>query len=326
MLTSTASKKYKTQKERFDDAFAAVTRGLAVDVPVLLHGSLGGSLNSSNSSIDEKKFDPELTAKAVRDTHHLIAALTAQYIHRLVDAALDVRDMQLFGDAAHYDNLRHQLPPPPLESLYQPRTSQNIIEVESKSYQRKHSLISGNSWDNPLPKPKIRGRSDSKTGTTRDEHLQQNAKNDIRDTDQWIGAVGLDMWQNSRARAIYIQNRSVTPQHFIFPLCHDSYVYGRIREVQASKVNVIEPILHDTTVLDVIRTEGQLQRKEMLRSRRQITSKKTKKQKVETKRATTNSDEDSDEDVQESDSEEDDTPTWPGLNRLLPANRLNRSI
>jgi hypothetical protein len=320
MSTSVPSKKGKTRKERMDEAFATATRGLEADIPLLLHGSLGGSLHSSSSNIDEQKFDPELTAKAARDTHHLIAALTAQYIHRLVDAALDVRDMQLFGDSTHYNNLRHRLPPPPLESLYQPRTSQKMADVESKSNQLKRSAALVSSWDNPLPKPKIRGRSESSAGVTRDEQVQKALSNDVP-AEEWIGAIGLDMWQNCRARAIYTQHRSITAQHFVFPLCHDSYVYGRIREVQASKVNVIEPILHDTTVWDAIRTEGQLQREEILRSRRRINRKK-KKQKVEPKRATPHSDDDSDEDVEESALNEEETPTWPGLDRLLPANRF----
>ena len=321
MSTTLPIKKSKTRKERMDEAFANATRGLEVDIPVLLHGTLGGSLLPFSSSTDEKKFDPVLTAKAARDTHHLVAALTAQYIHRLVDAALDVRDIQLFGDSAHYNDLQQQLPPPPLESLYQPRSSQKVADVESKSSHKKRSAIAINSWDMPLPKPKIRGRSESKAGVSRDEQTQNPAINGIS-IDQWVGAVGLDMWQNSRARATYTQHRSVTAQHFIFPLCNDSYLYGRIREMQASKVNVIEPLLHDTAVWDVIRTEGQLQREEILRSRRRIKRKK-KKQKVEPKRATTNSDEDSDEDADESDPDEDDPPTWPGLERLLPVNRLN---
>ena len=311
MSRSAPNKKEKNQKERMDEAFAAMIRGLAVDIPVLLYGSLGGSLHPSSSNIDEQKFDPELTANAARDTNHLIATLTAQYIHRLVDAALDVRDMQLFGDTEHDNNLHQQLPPPPLESLYQTRTSQKVDDAETKSFQRKRSYKSVNSWDNPLPKPKIRGRSQSKTA--RNEQVQKSP------VDPWMGVVGLDMWQNSGARAIYTQHRSITAQHFVFPLCHDSYVYGRIREMQASKVNIIEPILRDTTVWDVIRTEGQLQREE---SRRQI--KRKKKQKVKAKPAT-NSDEDSDEDAEESDPDEDDTPTWPGLDLLLPANRLHTS-
>jgi hypothetical protein len=226
--------------------------------------------------------------------------------------------MQLFGDSDHYNNLRQKLPPPPLESLYHPLSSQNVTDVESNSYQRKRSLNVVNSWDSPLQKPKIRGRSESKSGV----QIPQLANNDVA-LDQWIGVVGLDMWQNSRARPIYTQNRSITPQHFIFPICHDSYVYGRIREVQASKVNVLEPILRDTTVWDVIRTEGKLQREEILRSRRRIKRGKKKKREADAKRAATNSDEDSDGNVEESDPEEDDTPTWPGLDRLLPANRLN---
>lgn len=310
--TSAPRKKEKTRKERMDEAFAVATRGIEVDIPMLLHGSLGGSLNSSNPKSNEKKFDPELTAIAARDTHRLIAALTTQYIHRLVDAALDVRDMQLFGDPKHVAGTRQLLPPQPLESLYQPQALHQIDH-------RKRSAVTTNSWDKPLPKPKIRGRSDSRAVMNNDEQMQQPANNDVG-IDQWVGALGIDMWQHSRARATYTQHRTITAQHFIFPLCHDSYLYGRIREVQTTKNNVIEPLLHDTAVWDVILTEGQLQHEEIHRSRRM--KNKKKKQKLEPKRTTTNSDEDSDEDTEESDLDEVDAPTWPGLDRLLPANRL----
>ena len=342
MSTSVPRKKEKTRKEQMNEAFATATRGLAVDVPVLLHGSLGGSLyapgsNSCSSSHQESEsqFDPELTANAARDTHHLIAALTAQYIHRLVDAALDVREMQLSGSPQqhHHNTLAVELPPPPLEALY---TSKLTPQTEGGGgdriqESRKRSAAAITSWDTPLPKPRIR----SKMHRDDPNKLQPktNHNNDDVAADQWVGAVGLDMWQKSRPRAIYTQHRTVTAQHFTFPLCHDSYVYGRIRELQAAKVNVMEPLLHDTTVWDVIRTEGQLQQEEILRSRRRRHHQtKRKKIIVEPKIQTNNnnnSDDDSDNDKHKNHTDLDESsemddlvdPTWPGLERLLPTHR-----
>jgi hypothetical protein len=245
----------------------------------------------------------------------LVAALTAQYIHRLVDAALDAREMLLFGDQKHYDDVRQLLPPPQLSSLHQPRSTRSVDDASSAQVSRKRGAVEVSNWDEPLPRPKIRGRAESSISTSV-EHSDRRNGND----DQWVGVVGVDLWQNSRARAAYVQHRGISAQQFIFPLCHDSYVYGRIREIQATKVSVVDPILRDPIIWDIVRTEGQLQHQESVRNRRQVRQKsKQNKKSVQRQR---NSDDDED-DQNESDSEEEEYATWPGLEKLLPANRTD---
>lgn len=119
--------------------------------------------------------------------------------------------------------------------------------------------------------------------------------------------------------------RGISAQQFIFPVCHNTYVYGRIREAQAAKLTVTEPLLHDVTVLDMVRTEGQLQQQEALQKRRRLRSMtKTKHKKVnDGKKDSGNiSDADNDEDPEETEADkEEEGPTWPGLDELLPAHR-----
>jgi hypothetical protein len=138
--------------------------------------------------------------------------------------------------------------------------------------------------------------------------------------DAWVGVVGVDVWHNARARSVYV--RGLTAQQFIFPLCHDAYVYGRIREVQATKLSVLEPVLHDTTIWDTVRAEGQLQHEEVVRKRRQMRRKKKQNKKSAKQRKTSDDEEEEDgEESNQSDSEEEDVAIWPGLDKLLPANR-----
>jgi hypothetical protein len=317
-MSATVQKRLrKSRKKRMDEAFAEAIRGLAKDIPIIMHGSVGEGLklHGSNVSNEENKNDDSDRAATVsHDTQHLVAALTAQYIQRLVDGALDTRDMLLFSDRKHYITTHQLLPPPSLASLNQTRSP--TIDSLAKSDSRKRSAVEISNWDEPLPKPKIIRVRPEVAVMARDDQSQQSNDND----DQWVGAAGLDLWENSRTRAAYVQHRGVSAQQFIFPLCHDSYIYGRIREVQATTKNVTEPLLHDATIWDVVRTEGQLQRHEIAQTRRQI-RRKTKRSRTSDKQKLDN-DEAYDDDPDESDSEEENAPTWPGLDLLLPANRI----
>jgi Protein of unknown function (DUF1168) len=325
----------KTQKQFMDEAFVEATRGIASDLPMLIYGAGGGIVDplyesgfgytAENRGNDD--VDPNLAALASSDTRQLVATLTAQYIQRLVDAALDARDMLLSGDKSVKHDTRHWLPPPPLESLHRPRstvqTDSTVVPV-GKPTPRKRRVEVISNWDDPLPQPKIRGRTGPAAGSNppRGEGSSSSTLGgrNGNDNEDWTGLVGVDVWHNARARSVYA--RGLTAQQFIFPLCHDAYVYGRIREVQATKLSVLEPVLHDTTIWDTVRAEGQLQHEEAVRKRRQL--RKKKKQSKKSAKPQKTSDDEDDEDADESnqsDSEEEEVAGWPGLDKLLPANR-----
>lgn len=329
MTTLSEPKPKKTRKQLMEEAFQKATLGIAADLPTLMYGSGGGVgpldsvTNGNANSIDSTNEDDTASALALAssDTRQLVAALTAQYIQRLVDAALDARDMFLSGDKSghsRYDD-RNRLPPPPLESLYRPRSTNTKQQNDASSpggiltaRKRRLEVVSSGNWDDPLPTPKIRGRTDPATGSNPDH---------VDDKEDWVGVVGVDLWHNSRARSVYVQG--LTAQQFIFPLCHDAYVYGRIREVQATKVSVLEPVLHDSTIWDTVRAEGQLQHEEAVRKRRQLRHNKKKSNKP-TKQRKTSDDEDEgdgDESNQSDTEDEEQVSGWPGLEKLLPANR-----
>lgn len=274
-----------TPKQALERAFETATRALSLDMPVLMHGSGGGDNNW--------------------ETQKLVAALTVQYIQRLVEAAVDARDMLMHG--THDADV---LPPPP--PLVAKKHESRKPKARPSNNNNKRKLASEEFWDDPLPKPKIRGQQ----ATNVNEEDEDKAE-------AWVGVAGVDLWEHSRARAAYV--RGISAQQFIFPVCHDTYVYGRIREVQAAKLTVTEPLLQDVTVLDIVRVEGQLQQEEALRKRRRLRSTtKTKQKKANDgkKDSGNTSDADDDEDPEEAEAdEEEEGPTWPGLDELLPAYR-----
>jgi hypothetical protein len=325
----------KTRKQFLDEAFAVAVRGIAADLPMLIYGAGGGSVDpllesGFDNTVENKGSDDgdmNLAALASSDSRQLVATLTAQYIQRLVDAALDARDMLLSGDKSVKHDTRHWLPPPQLESLHLPRAAVqwgDAVSPVGRPTARKRRMDGTGIWDDPLPPPKIRGRTNPAAGSNppRVEDPSTTSLGDRNgiDKDNWTGLVGVDVWHSARARSVYA--RGLTAQQFIFPLCHDAYVYGRIREVQATKLSVLEPVLHDSTIWDVVRADGQLQHEEAVRKRRQLRKKKKQNKKSTKQRNTSDDEEEEDADESnQSDSEEEDVAGWPGLDKLLPANR-----
>lgn len=267
-------------KERLQKAFDKAVEAVSNDIPLMMH-SVGDSLTP----------DP--------DTVRLVSALTVQYMGRLVDAALDARE--IFHPDIHEGTIP-PLPPPPLDN-------------HRAAPKRKREQF----WDDPLPKPKIRSRETPKPTT---EDVKDN------EAQEWVGLAGVDLWEQSRARAAYV--RGITSHQFIFPLCHDSYLYGRIRGVQAKKMAEFGPLLQDTVVQDTVQTEGQLlyrqtqQQRRLRRTNANPNKKSKKEEKAKKDESEINSDpEDDDEDSDTGDKSDDegDGPRFPGMEAFLPVYR-----
>jgi len=230
-------------------------------------------------------------------TAGLVSALTVQYMARLCDAAIDSREI-LHPDIA---SASPEVPPLPPPSLAHHRTAP---KRKREDY-----------WDEPLPEPKIRGRPDT------NETEQDTKANEAED---WVGVAGVDLWEHSRARAAYV--RGISSQQFKFPLCHDSYVYGRIREVQAAKMTNLTPLLQETVLHETVQTEGQLlhQQEQQQRRLRKTINPTGKHKEANAKEESGNTsdpeDEDGDSEGAKSD-DEGDRPMWPGMESLLPTHR-----
>ena len=292
-------------KERLQKAFDETVQALAThDVPLLMH-SAGDTLTP----------DPQ--------TVQLVAALTVQYMGRLVDAALDAREI------LHPDIGRTipPLPPPALRT-----TTPTHHHATAPTKRKTHSEF----WDDPLPAPKIRRR---------DEGAAPLAPAPTVDAHEWVGVAGVDLWQHRRARAVYVSHGALTRHQFLFPLCHDSYVYGRIRAVQAKKMAEFVPLLQDTVLHETVEAEGELMQQQQKEQHRRWRKQQHQQQQTaadphnnnatkhnkpsdgkQAKRdeSGNNSDpeeEESDSDAESKSEDEGDGPSFPGMDTFLPAYR-----
>lgn len=205
MSSRTKSKEPIPLKSAFDAAVAKLTS----DMPLLLHGS---------GDVPPPDVDPSAAL--------MLATLTAEYIAKLTDAALDAQSMLLDNRYAtrllpppSFPKVRKPAPPPPVESTTKKRKACDEF------------------WDEPLAEPKIRSRTSVKPPPT---------------PDQWVGAAGVDLFEG-RARSAYVRGPEALSTHsFVFSICHDVYAYGRVMEIQTAKQSV-EPLLIDSVLMEMVR-------------------------------------------------------------------------
>lgn len=285
-------------REMFNTAFQEAVTSFARDMPQLMHGA---------GDVDPSHVQPE--------TAQLVAALTAQYLQKLTQAALESHEMLHDGDGK--SSTSYPLPPPPFPHSRQPQRPRSPTGAElvaaptstTKKDSKKNDKTSHLSpapfpekkkkrkergWDEPLPEPKIRnaaGATATATNTTNKLPALPPPDEKVH-VDEWVGAAGVDLLEH-RARSVYVQG-VLNTSSFIFPLCHDVYTYNRITEAQSFKRS-LKPLLIDPVVTELVRVE-------------------TKKKKDRT----------SDPEEEDEASEEEDqgeVPMWPGLEDLLPIYR-----
>lgn len=286
---SSSSSAPKTRNEKSQEAFNEVVTAIQRDMPVVMHGS---------GDVRPSAVDPE----SVR----LLSELTANYIANLVHAAVDSHELLNGG-------MSQPLPPPPLPRTHTAATPRPYEEPEKKDGKgkdskslnnnskvpepkhRKRRRVTDEFWDEPLPEPKIKNKPTKVKET-------KGPKFEGVPVDEWVGVSGVDFFETHRARNAHVSAPSaIGTQSFIFPVCHDVGLYGKVLEVQAARRN-IAPLLVDPVIQDVLRNEGALRGPEALR-----------------KRDKKSGDADDDE-PQETDSEDEEAggATWPGLDSLLP--------
>jgi hypothetical protein len=112
-------------------------------------------------------------------------------------------------------------------------------------------------------------------------------------------------------------------------VCHDTYAYNRVVEVQTAKRSLEPLLMVDPTLADLVRTEGHRARP-LKKSGGGAASKKQKTgASGSAKRSDDPDDEDEDDDEPDDEEDEDDEeesskldgPMWPGLASILPVHR-----
>lgn len=208
-------------------AFEKVVKAIGPDIPLMMHGS--GDV---------------LPHEVNLDAAGLVAELTAQYLARLVDAAVDAHNSLTDGAGGILppasQRYRTPLAPPLFDRPAPPTMADNSADSTTTARKRKRRKAGVEYWDDPIPDPRI----------------QNFEPPSPSDNDRWVGLAGVDFFETSRARRAFVTTPSVIgTQCFVFPICHDAQLYGRVMEVQSARRN-LEPELVDTTVMDLVRTEG----------------------------------------------------------------------
>mmetsp|Transcript_6263 Transcript_6263/g.12955 ORF Transcript_6263/g.12955 Transcript_6263/m.12955 type:complete len:354 (+) Transcript_6263:60-1121(+) len=166
-------------------------------------------------------------------------------------------------------------------------------------------------WDEPLPEPKIKNKPAEPTFSEADTIIYKGVP-----VEDWVGVAGVDFFEDSRIRDAHVSlPAAVGAQNFIFPVCHDKHLYGKILEIQATRRSM-EPILTDSVVMDVIRAETNLQGPfGALRKRRE---REQNEKKSGGDASGTPEDEEEEPEATEPEDAFSRRPVWPGLDGLLP--------
>jgi len=178
-------------------------------------------------------------------TLSLLAELTATYISNLVDAAIESHDILTDGVGGF-------VPPPPVLEKKRP-----VVDGRKRKRQGEESE-EDEEWDAPLPTPKILNSASLITTATSSSSSSPTPHPSTIPTPpkDWIGVEGIDFFRRSRTRKPYASTPyTLNKESFIFPICHDASLYGRVKEVQAAR-RMMETVLLDGTVMDMVAEEG----------------------------------------------------------------------
>mmetsp|Transcript_12315 Transcript_12315/g.24669 ORF Transcript_12315/g.24669 Transcript_12315/m.24669 type:complete len:223 (+) Transcript_12315:564-1232(+) len=200
--------------------------------------------------------------------------------------------------------------PPQASSLPQQITNRTL----AKKKKRKRRDI--DYWDDPLPEPKIKNKPAMEPAALAAEKGEIVYKGvPIGD---WVGVAGVDFFEDSRIRSAHVTlPAAVGAQNFIFPVCHDKHLYGKILEIQATRRSM-EPILTDSVVMDVIRAETDLQGSLGSFRKRREREEKRKKNAGDNGAAQESEDDEPEASDFEDEYSSSRRPVWPGLDELLP--------
>ena len=261
------SKPIFSTSESLQSAHDALVSSLTPTMPLLLHGS---------GDVEPPQVDPA--------TAHLVADLTATYVGQLVDAAVDAHDILTDGAGG----IR---PPPnfPRDDAVSAKRNSSVSMAAvkqgggsvggggTKRMRRNTTASSGadvvpgsidDCWDDvEVPLPKVRkvpaGASPSTAAAaaaagTKSSIDQQQNKNNDDDGDEstdWAGLAGVDLFGPRRRVPYAGPPYTIETKSFIFPICHDPTLYGRIMEIQKAR-RTIAPLLVDPILRDMVRGEG----------------------------------------------------------------------
>lgn len=231
------------------------------DLPILMHGS---------GDVSPEQINPS--------TSNILAELTANYVRDLVHAAIDAHDIYS-GHNVHI--LPENYDRSPDHSSNRKRGNTNV--EESTSIQKETTAAKRTKVDSPT---KSNVTNESCWGTNNDLFLGNNnnnkkntspkpensSMNDNKHQDWTGGLIGADFYSRHRyeEKVRLPENSShsstvspfaqpsrglnISTQSFIFPICHDAELYGRVKEVQAIRRTFMNDLV-DPVLMEVMKEE-----------------------------------------------------------------------
>lgn len=199
--------------------------GILPDLPLVMHGS--GDVH------------PRYVSDA---TASLLSHLVAIYIRDLIDAALDAHDILTDGSGA-------VLPPPNYLQSSQYNSNQiNDISNKRRKTLSKNSVPNGFSdWEFPNGISNIYENSE--------DYYVWKKRQSLPVDKYCVGVSGVDLHQNYIRSTYSTAPYTIGTLSFIFPICHDSFAYTRVKEIQSAR-NIFTNILIDPVILNCLNEEN----------------------------------------------------------------------
>lgn len=338
----------KPNNQVSQDAYKEIVSALSKDMPLIMHGS--GDVRETNAA-----------------SELLLSRLTADYISNLVGAAVDAHAILNGGQRPPLPPpppcKKRKEPPLPAPYIWPADIAvtvgaSNASKSKSAAASKKKSAKGGvvttsdnkssasasksdpnlhgrrqrdvDYWDEPLPEPKIKGRPAPEP--PREDGLPHEKVFDGVKIGDWVGVAGVDFFSESRARSAHItMPAAIGTQSFLFPVCHDPGLYGKVLDIQSARRG-LEPLLANTTIRDIIRNESGALRSQRRRENKTRRNNNNKKKSKASSAAASAASGDEDDDLLEeedepeaTDSEDDELggAVWPGLEELLPVHTTN---
>lgn len=252
------------KKRPSNNTHETLAHALLPDIPLLMHGS---------GDVLPEDVNPHSVAT--------LARLIENYVSSLVGAALDAHDVFTDGEVVG-GGACLGVPPFSGGDNAEVDDSEEVVGKSkahsAKKQKKKRKRV--DYWDVPLPPPLTKNR---RTSTTSSKNGSDLSDGDDSDDDTPIigsfrrqassasmssinagndltveGFAPVDLYANERTRNYYVTApTAMDARSFIFPICHDAFLYQRIKEVQASRRAIGRETV-DTTLMDVMKEEGGL--------------------------------------------------------------------
>jgi hypothetical protein len=340
-MMSRSSDNVTTRNNRFSqDAYTEIVNALSKDMPLIMHGSGDVPETNPHSQLLLSRLTADYISNLVDaavDAHEILNGgrrpplppppppcrkrkeppLPAPYIWPIdihaTTTTVTTSSTSMTSKSVANNSKKKQLSPMNIDSSSTSKSDPNLNGRRSRTVDY---------WDEPLPDPKIRNKPSrvQQEKTTLQHTLVGEKEDEVKPLEKevdgvkigdWVGVAGVDFFPDSRARSAHVTiPAAIGTQCFLFPVCHDAGLYGKVLDIQGAKRSMA-PVLANATIREVIRNESAA-----LRKRRREAKPKP--------RGGGNGDDYDDDDLEDDDpedvdSEQDDgAAVWPGLEELLP--------